>query len=184
MKTFGEKERRCQATFAGSGPYWHAFTNGNDSPIIFVNDDGMRFAMNVIAQTAFVLKDKLTVIAFEVMNNHLHFSLAGAEDDIIDFFRFLRRRLCTSIPDAKHLTPFLKQIKDLNTFRNNIVYVNRNGFVASPDYTPFSYPWGTGRYYFNHYPSDCTLGNLFVPALRKMVNGVIPRCPSILFLCQ
>lgn len=48
----------------------------------------------------------------------------------------------------------LKSVCDLRTLRNTIVYVNRNGYVVNPAYTPFSYPWGTGRYYFNDFPLE------------------------------
>ena len=33
--------------------------------------------------------------------------------------------------------------------RNEIIYVNRNAYVANHRYTPFSYPWGGGWAYFN-----------------------------------
>lgn len=53
----------------------------------------------------------------------------------------------------------LKPINDLKALREAIVYVNRNGYVVNPSHTPFSYPWGTGRYYFNDVPitKDCQM---------------------------
>lgn len=39
-------------------------------------------------------------------------------------------------------------VETLNALRNEIIYVNRNAFVADPRFTPFSYPWGGGYAYF------------------------------------
>ena len=39
-------------------------------------------------------------------------------------------------------------IEDIQALRNEIIYVNRNAFVANPAYTPDSYPWGGGCAYF------------------------------------
>jgi hypothetical protein len=39
-------------------------------------------------------------------------------------------------------------IEDIQALRNEIIYTNRNAFVANPSYTPDSYPWGGGCAYF------------------------------------
>lgn len=39
-------------------------------------------------------------------------------------------------------------IESLPALRNEIIYTNRNAFVANPAYTPDSYPWGGGCAYF------------------------------------
>lgn len=52
MKNYNEKERSCEATFFSAGPYWHAYTSGKETPILFTGSDDLRFAMNVIAQAA------------------------------------------------------------------------------------------------------------------------------------
>ena len=39
-------------------------------------------------------------------------------------------------------------IESLHALRNEIIYANRNAFVANQDYTPASYPWGGGCAYF------------------------------------
>ena len=39
-------------------------------------------------------------------------------------------------------------IENLLALRNEIIYTNRNAFVANPAYTPDSYPWGGGCAYF------------------------------------
>ena len=49
MKNFKEKEKTCEYYFSLNEPYWHAFTSGKDTPIIFVRDDDFKFVMNTIA---------------------------------------------------------------------------------------------------------------------------------------
>ena len=40
-------------------------------------------------------------------------------------------------------------INSLQDLRNEIIYTNRNAFVANVNYTPDSYPWGGGCAFFN-----------------------------------
>ena len=148
MGTYLEAERQCQATFQTCSAVFHAYTSGKEMPILFTNEQDLTFAMNVIAAAAFLFMDSSRIIAFALMNNHLHFIITGRESDIEGFFNYILKKLKTSIPEAGRMALSLKPIEDLAAMRNNIVYTNRNGFVANPGHTPFSYPWGTGRYYF------------------------------------
>ena len=100
MKNYNEKERSCEATFFSAGPYWHAYTLGKETPILFTGSDDLRFAMNVIAQAADKFPE-LRIIAFEVMNNHFHFVISGSESVIQAFFEFIRKRIFRSVPGIK-----------------------------------------------------------------------------------
>ena len=46
------------------------------------------------------------------------------------------------------ITP--RSLESLPDLRNVITYNNRNGYVVSPNETPFTYPWGANAYYFNY----------------------------------
>ncbi|MFR8805226.1 MAG: hypothetical protein ACLVGR_12225, partial [Anaerovoracaceae bacterium] len=118
MKNYNEKERSCEATFFSAGPYWHAYTSGKETPILFTGSDDLRFAMNVIAQAADKFPE-LRIIAFEVMNNHFHFVISGSESVIQAFFEFIRRRISRSISGIKKAKLTIKPIKDLQSLRNN-----------------------------------------------------------------
>lgn len=143
MKTYKEKEKLCEELFADGGDYWHVFTNGRDTPLLFAGPDDFVFVMNVIAQMAEHYFAEIKLITFAVMNNHFHFVISAHGDGSIhSFFDSLKKRLSRSMPQVKPVTLNLKRIPDLKSLRNNIVYVNRNGYVANPDCTPFSYPWG------------------------------------------
>ena len=134
--------------------------------------------MNVIAHAAFDFASKVTIVAFEVMNNHLHFVLSGdigSVDGMLDFIlKRIRRSLSLDrLPDVSS-----KPIEDLASMRNHIVYVHRNGYVANLNHTPFSYPWGTGPYYF----SQASHGRLFSEITsvenRSMFRSRDVRLPS------
>ena len=134
--------------FECSKPFWHTYTSGKQTPFLFENDQAMSLVMNIIAHAAFVYADKIRIVSFEVMNNHLHFIIAGDLDSIDNMMSFILKRIrrsfgLESLPEVSS-----KPIDDLASMRNHIVYVHRNGYVAHPEHTPFSYPWGSGAYYF------------------------------------
>jgi len=178
MGRFGEKERSCQASFERIGKIWHVYTSGKESQLLFARDEDFVFVMNVIAQAAYLFGHCIKIIAFEVMNNHFHFVIIGNEDDIRSFFKFIQRRLSRVFPAVKTIKLSLKPIEDLQSVRNNIVYVNRNGYVANPAYTPFSYPWGTGRYYFNNIPTIRTFSDVKSGEARAIFRGRDPKIPA------
>ena len=65
-----------------------------------------------------------------------------------------------------------------NIKRQSLIYTNRNGYVADPAHTPFNYPWGTGRYYFNDFPVEHCLSDLHTPQRRLMFRGRDPHLPG------
>lgn len=140
-------------------------------PILFTSDEELIFVMNVIALSAHKFSNAIRIIAFNVMNNHFHFVICGSSQDIEHFFNLIIVKLRRSIPLASKLKLSLKPITDLTAIRNNIAYTNRNGFVANPDYTPFSYPWGTSKYYFNEIVTPLSSGKLSYKQNRRMFRG-------------
>ena len=82
MATFREKENYCQRTFDENGPYWHLYTSGKETPLMFRTEDDYVFAMNVIAQMAFEYHD-IRILTFEIMGNHIHILAEGQASDCI-----------------------------------------------------------------------------------------------------
>ena len=178
MNQFSESERRCQAIFESCGDVYHAYTSGKDMPIVFTSNEDLVFAMNSIAFAAFLFKESIRIAAFAVMDNHLHFIIIGSQPDIEEFFRHLVRKLKRTIQTAGGMSLSLKVIKDLTSMRNNIVYTNRNGYVANPHHTPFSYPWSTGRYYFNDITATTTYADIDFYQKRAMLRGRAAKFPE------
>lgn len=177
MRTFSEKERCCEATFFSDGPYWHAYSPGKETPLLFIKEEDFVFVMNVIAQAA-ALTPRIKIIAFEVMGNHFHFILAGCKEDIESFWDFICKRLSKSFPIIRKIKLTIKPIESLKSLRNSIVYTNRNGYVANPNHTPFSYPWGTGHYYFLQHPDAVSYSKIKVDPRREMFRGRAPLLPD------
>ena len=116
------------------------------------------------------------------MSDHIHIAASGERDNLLAFFRLFRRRLAryssnrsTPLPDS--FQPTLKEIADLRSLRNTIVYINRNGYVVDPSFTPFSYPWGTGRYYYNDIPCVDAVSNYSTRELRTLLKCDTPGVP-------
>lgn len=148
MRNFSEKERSCELAFESGGPFWHTYTSGRQTPILFVNDQAMSLVMNIVAQAAYEYAGQIRIISFEVMNNHLHFILSGDLHSIDGMMSFILKRIrrafgLKTLPEVTS-----KPIDDLTSLRNHIAYVHRNGYIANPQHTPFSYLWGTGPCYF------------------------------------
>ena len=183
MSNFRESESLCENAFASNGPYWHLYTQGQDTPLIFKTEDDFKFAMNVICQAALEFKD-IVIITFEIMGNHLHLLLSGEEEDVMMLFRHIRKRLATGLradfPQGlpRTFSASLKAVTSLNAMRNTIAYINRNGYVADQNHTPFSYPWGAGRFYFNHFPITEKLSEMKYVDLRRMFRGRKPELPD------
>lgn len=178
MKTFKDQESCCDNVFRENAPFWHLYTSGKDMPLLFRNDDEFKFVMNVIAREAFEFPD-VRIIAFEVMGNHVHFLLSGQQSRCFMYFRGLRRRIARGIGRLPlGFSPSLKAVGELRALRNTIVYIHRNGYVADPRKTPFSYPWGTGPFYYCNPKFSVTLADLKDSELRLMFRSRSPKLPD------
>lgn len=161
MKNFYDREASCQMAFQELGPCYHLWTPENFGLIITCQDE-FKTVMNIIGICSKLCPD-VTILTFAVMNNHFHFTICGAENSIQDFFNLVRKCLIKFSDSLGRILPWNtfqekhRIISDLREARNVIVYNNRNGFLANSGYTPFSYPWGAGLYYFN--PSAVKLAN-------------------------
>ena len=156
--SFAERERQCESLFRSRGPFLHLCTPGEGTLTLFETEEDFRFAMNLIALVTHLSAD-FNIITFEVMDSHLHTVAEGSVLAAQNWFGQLRKRLFRfyhstgRVRDLKDFQPNIIPIDDLSFLRNSIAYVNRNGYLVRPDCTPYSYPWGSNRFYFN--PDAC-----------------------------
>lgn len=158
IPSFSEKESRCEFIFKDSvrryGPFWHLCTPGNRQEIFNLSEEDYRFSITNLAISLFESGAKALTDAH--MENHLHALLSGTEaqcrNTIRRYIQCLKhyhtrsgRETDLSGLEAYQLIP----VADLKAVRNEIAYINRNGYVSNPDYLPFSYPWSGGSIYFN-----------------------------------
>lgn len=175
--SFYEYERECNLRFSENGPYWHICSPEN-FPVIFYNDVDFKQGVNrlALAASGFLVR----IIAFELMNNHVHLILAGQEQDCVGLFECYKSLLAryASLTDNKvpfnAFLPNVIPITDVRMLRNEIAYVHRNCIVPDPDRSPFSYLWGTGYIYFNEliylYPLT-DYGKLTVREVKAMLRS-------------
>ena len=151
---FAEKERECERAFDANGPFWHVYTDGNLMTDVFCDKDDFKEGMIALAVCA-ILFGKAEVVTFELMNNHVHLIMRGMKEDCMLFFDMFKRRIVRlfrrkgRVLDWSKFEAQILGIETLKALRNEIIYVNRNAYVSSREYTPFSYPWGGGWAYFN-----------------------------------
>ena len=151
--SFSEKERICESIYISHGPYWHVYTDGSRMQNIFCCDKDFMAGMWCLAAGVHLCKG-VVMLTFELMTNHVHLILAGKRDDCIEAFELFAARLKKAFPKRERAIDWsqfkmdILLIESLQALRNEIIYANRNAFVANPDYTPTSYPWGGGCAYF------------------------------------
>lgn len=133
--------------------YFHLCTSEDHSDI-FICDSDFRTGVNLLA-LCLSLFPGIGLYCYEFMSNHLHFLLSGSEDEIDSFFEFYVRKLFDCFEadgKAKNLSNLsykCHRIESLGHLLNVIVYIHRNASVVDDSESPYTYRWGTGRYYFN-----------------------------------
>lgn len=152
--SFRDLEWDCELKFRKYRHIWHLYTDGRNADIIFRDQEDMKVGMNLIGISLLKFPD-LKMFTFELMNNHLHIILSGERCRCEEFFSTFKARLWKffsrngRIVNMHDFNCGLAEITTLQSLRNEIVYVNRNGYVVHPECTPFSYPWGAGACFFN-----------------------------------
>lgn len=176
--SFSEKERICESIFMNNGPYWHVYTDGTKMQNIFCCEEDFNAGMWCLAAALHLNKD-VKALTFELMTNHIHLILAGQRNNSIKAFEIFAARLKKAFPKRERAIDWslfkmdILPIENLQALRNEIIYANRNAFVANPAYTPDSYPWGGGCAYFSPWLKHLTtspLGELPILAQRSLLH--------------
>lgn len=167
MADFREQELSCKVAFEGLGETFHLWTAENFE-LIFSNDEDFKVGMAIMGICTRMFEN-VRVLTFELMSNHIHVAAAASSEEILrEFFEEFKNMLSRNwaqrgkSADWKNFKAGFRQLKSLNEVRNVIIYDNRNGYIAHPEHTPYTYPWGANRYYFN--PDAVRL------ALKEAVN--------------
>ena len=151
MNDFAKMESECDDSFLKVRECYHVWTPEN-FPLICSCDQDFKIMMNIFGLAA-ALFPELKIITFEIMSNHLHALIVGDRIAIKNWFNLLKEMISTNFKfkniDWSAFTPGANKIESLEELRNIIVYINRNGFLVRPEYSPFTYPWGANSLFFN-----------------------------------
>lgn len=175
--------------------YYHVCTDGNAIAWMFQDDDDFIAGVNRIGLC--VLKTGVKVIAFILMDNHVHFVLYGTAIECKAFINLYKRLTGRWISNKYGLSDYLRllpseliRIGDEESLLNTLAYIDRNSIVAGYKFMPFEYPWGSARYMFRDAANGSTLGDgckvvgmMTVDQQRAMLKSRI-SVPDDWLVCQ
>ena len=132
---------------------WHFCTDGNALDAIFTDDKDFIAGMNRIYVT--VRGYRVVILAFTLMDTHVHFVLYGEFDECNRFMHDYIRRTSWDI-SKRHKdihkfrdVPIHHQAVDTDHYLKTVIcYTVRNAPVGGLPYTALDYPWSSGPLYF------------------------------------
>ena len=138
--------------------YYHCATKGFDHSVLFSDTQEFIAGMNRIGICQAHLQEtaKIIVIAFCLMDNHIHFIFYGTREDCIKWISLYHR--LTMIWQKKHrdsdsideLWEYdAWQIMDQEDLKEKIAYVFRNPTVARMGVVPGGYRWSSASLVFS-----------------------------------
>lgn len=121
----------------------------------FRDDEDFITGMNYVAIQA--ARGRVTVLAFILMSNHLHFVVNGRWKDVKAFVDALKCRYSRYLYNKYGEKEFLRrnsvdiqEVEDVeDAIRRAIAYVQMNSVAANICLTASQYPWGTGDVFFS-----------------------------------
>ena len=125
--------------------YYHAFTRGLEKDLLFYGDAEFLYGMNIIPR--YLKLSGTRLLAFCLMDNHVHFVLEGCRaacnQFIINYkrtvFSFLKKCRERDIPETT--VPGIVGIESTDSLLTVIAYVLRNPVAAGINYLPQDYKW-------------------------------------------
>ncbi len=140
---------------------WHFSTDGNSIDAMFYNDDDFMDGMNRIYVA--VQGYKVIVLAFSLMDTHIHFVLYGPFEECNRFIHDYLRRTSWYISvkyGEKHKLEDIpvshQKIDSDNYLKTVICYTVKNAPVAGIRYNALDYPWSSGPLYFKRSGTWCS----------------------------
>lgn len=136
---------------------WHFYTDGKAVDFIFKDKEDFVRGMNRI----FVLQRQydVLILAFVLMDTHVHFILYGTYDQCLKFVREYIRLTSMYLSHKYDVRKMLlglpvshQQITDDRYLKSAICYVVKNPTVGGLPFNLYDYPWSSGSLYFR--PTD------------------------------
>lgn len=133
--------------------YFHICTDGKALPWMFLDTRDFIAGINRIGIC--VVMTGIVVIAYTLMDNHVHFILHGTLPQCKAFINLYKKLTGKWILTRYGHNNFLHnlpveiiRIEDEESLLNTIAYIDRNAMVAGFRHLPGEYPWGSARYMF------------------------------------
>ena len=140
---------------------WHFCTDGNFVDRIFTDKDDFIKGMNRIFVT--IKKYRIVILAFCLMDTHVHFILYGHFNEcnrfIHNYLRLTSMHISQRFGEKKKLLrlPVSHQYIDSEFYlKTAICYVIKNAPVGGIANNCYDYPWGSGALYFRDSGNWCS----------------------------
>ena len=139
--------------YSDSAAYYHVCTDGNALDWMFNDNDDFIAGINRIGICKLI--SNVLIIAYVLMDNHVHFVLEGTLSQCKKFLlqykvltgKWNSKKYKTSNP-LRLLPSQLILIHDEEQLLETIAYLDRNAIVAGFQYLPQEYQWGSARFIF------------------------------------
>ena len=134
--------------------YYHAASKGLEADVLFSSEEQFKAGMNRVGFCRLSVP-QVMVIAFVLMDNHVHFILYGSYEDCMRFMAQYRRLteiwLTHNCPSegSKPWDYDCWLIPNREKLQEKICYVLRNPLAAGMGVLPTSYRWGSGPLMFS-----------------------------------
>lgn len=132
---------------------WHFSTDGNAVDQMFYDEADFIDGMNRIYVTS--LDYKITILAFSLMDTHVHFILYGEFDEcnrfIHDYVKRTSRHISNRYQERHKFdgVPINHQQVDTDFYLKTVIcYTVKNAPVAGLRHNALDYPWSSGPLYF------------------------------------
>ena len=135
--------------------FWLVTTEHLENQLWFRNEDDFKVGMNYVAVQAAV--GNVSVLAFILMSNHVHFVLKGHRIDAMAFIVGFKTRYAKYFQHKYSEKEILRRngvdLKPLpideEAIERAIAYVHMNCVAANICSSPMQYEWGSGNILFN-----------------------------------
>lgn len=163
--------------FHGESGLFHLASDHLESDRLFSDKESFCYGVNTLALAA--ARFNVSILCYELMDNHLHSLLRGIWSECHAFFRWVLHRLAIMVAERDGVTGILPRdgfdvhaIMDTRQLVKEIAYILRNCYKARIC-SPFSYPWGSADVYFNPYRdavSGIPASEIGAMKLRKLLR--------------
>lgn len=133
--------------------FFHVCTDGSVLPCMFQDDRDFIAGVNRIAICHLIVN--VSVVAYVLMDTHVHFVLYGTLLQCKEFINMYKRltgkwiRNRYGVSDYLRLLPTEVMLIDTEErLLNTLAYLDRNPVVAGYQYLAGEYPWGSSRFMF------------------------------------
>ena len=134
---------------------WLVTTDHLEDGLWFPEEADFKAGMNYVAVLA--AEESVSILAFVLMSNHVHFVLAGTCEDVERFINEFKRRHSKYLRIKYGIDKLLKgNVVDLReipieneSVERAVAYVQMNPVAANICAYPTQYPWGSGNVFFN-----------------------------------